>query len=285
LNDADRHDKNKQMRNRVLRLTVVAAMSLSACSSHVLASSEATADPHLAAANGSAACARVVIIKTGLSDIQAQVFQLMSVGIDSGVWGPIVMDLDKQKVLLTKEMTAKQLVCAGSTGQKTTAPSGPATTAPGGAATASGGPTQASGAASAHPVDQAKVTALMVEVSKNPTATVTMQALGDAYFAAEDFNGASVWEQRILDLEPTNMTALLSLGAAQYNLENFTEAEKQWRVAEWLYADNAEVHYDLGYFYQNAAPPDTAKMTAEWRQVIAIDPYGDFAKLVAPHLK
>jgi tetratricopeptide (TPR) repeat protein len=112
-----------------------------------------------------------------------------------------------------------------------------------------------------------------------------MRSLGDIYFFADDYRRASSWYQRVLEVDPKDEQALLALGSAQFNLENATEAEKHWRVAEWLYPENVEVHYDLGYLYQNQAPPDTARMTAQWKLVIRINPDSEFAGMVAPQLK
>lgn len=259
------------MRSRVLTLTATAVMSLSACGSHVVASPKTGAGPSDASATKTAACARVVTIKSQLTDIQAQVFQTMSVGNDSGVWGPIVMDLDRQRVLLNKEMTAKALGCAGPAGPKTTAPSG-------GAATWSAGSDE-------HKVNKGQIDLLTLSIAQNPRDKIALQALGDQYFFADDFRNASVWEQKLLDFEPTNQVALQALGMAQYNLGNDPEAEKQWRVAEWLDPDNAEVHYNLGFLYQNQTPPDTVKMKAQWKKAVLIDPDSEFGKLAAAGLK
>jgi hypothetical protein len=171
--DVDRHEH--RVRSRLLTLTAIAVMSLSACGGHVVASPETGGVPSKVAAAKAAGCARVLSIKSQLADIQAQVFQMMSVGNDSGVWG--------------------------------------------------------------------------------------------------------------LDFEPTNQVALQALGMAPYNLGNDTEAEKQWRVAEWLDPDNAEVHYNLGFLYQNQTPPDTVKMKAQWKKAVLIDPDSEFGKLAAAGLK
>jgi hypothetical protein len=112
-----------------------------------------------------------------------------------------------------------------------------------------------------------------------------LQARGDRYFAATDYRNAAVWEQKVLAIDPNNQVALLALGAAQFNLGHAAEAKKHWLVAAALYPKDAEVHYDLGFLYMNQTPPDTAKMTAEWKQVVAIDPNSDIAKMVASHLK
>jgi tetratricopeptide (TPR) repeat protein len=145
--------------------------------------------------------------------------------------------------------------------------------------------TTASSSPSAVPVDPAKVAALMTKVAANPKDIVSFQSLGDLYFAATDYKNASVWEQKILGVDPKNEKALLSLGAAQFNLGNAAAAKKQWLIAAKLYPKSQEVHYDLGFLYMSQTPPDTARMTAEWKKVVEIDPKSELAKTVATHIK
>jgi tetratricopeptide (TPR) repeat protein len=152
------------------------------------------------------------------------------------------------------------------------APTGQQTSAP------SGGP-------STVPVDQMKVAVLMKRISANPKDVASLLALGDVYFAAAEYRNASVFEQRVLDVDPRNQAALLAMGTAQFNLGDAVKAKKQWLVAAGLYPESAEVHYDLGFLYFSQTPPDTAKMTAEWEKVVAIDPDSAIAKMVARHLK
>jgi hypothetical protein len=150
-------------------------------------------------------------------------------------------------------------------------PTSSATTAP------SGGPT-------AVPADPAKVAALMQKITTNPKDTASYQALGDIYFAALDYKNASVFEQKVLGVDPNNQIALLAGGAAQFNLGNAAAAKKLWVNAATLYPKSAEVHYDLGFLYMSQTPPDSANMTAEWKKVVAIDPNSALAKTVSSHL-
>ena len=140
-------------------------------------------------------------------------------------------------------------------------------------------------ASGATPVDQAKLAALMQKISANPKDVASLQAIGDLYFGANDYTNAVLWEQKILAVDPKNQVALLAAGAAQFNLGNAVEAKKTWLIAAGLYPNNAEVHYDLGFLYFSQTPPDTAKMTAEWEKVVAIDPNSQLAKTVATHIK
>lgn len=144
--------------------------------------------------------------------------------------------------------------------------------------------TAAASAPTATPVDKAKVAALTKKVTANPKDVTSLQGLGDLYFAAADYKTAAVWVQKVLDVDPKNEKGLLSIGAAQFNQGNSAEAKKHWLVAAKLYPQSAEVHYDLGFLYMSQTPPDTAKMTAEWKKVVAIDPNSDFAKTVMQHL-
>jgi tetratricopeptide (TPR) repeat protein len=150
------------------------------------------------------------------------------------------------------------------------APTNTTTTAPAGSTTV--------------PVDQAKVAALMTKISANPKDKASLQSLGDIYFAAADYKSASTWEQKVLGVDPKNQVGLLSLGAAQFNLGNAAAAKKQWLIAAGLYPKNAEVHYDLGFLYMSATPPDSVNRDAEWKKVIAIDPNSQLAKTVATHI-
>ena len=150
----------------------------------------------------------------------------------------------------------------------------------------SGTPTGQATTAAAGPkaVDPAKVGALMGKISANPKDKVALQQLGDLYFAAADYKNASLWEQNILGVDPKNQLALLSLGAAQFNLGDTAAAKKQWLIAAALYPKNAEVHYDMGFLYFSQTPPDKVNMTIEWKKVIAIDPNSNLAKTVSTHI-
>ena len=145
--------------------------------------------------------------------------------------------------------------------------------------------TTAPAAAKAPPLDQAKVGALMQKITTNPKDVASLAGLGDLYFASADYKNASIFEQKILALDPKNQQGLLALGAAQFNLGNSAEAKKNWLVAAGLYPKSAEVHYDLGFLYFAQTPPDKVNMTIEWKKVIAIDPNSNLAKTVATHIQ
>ena len=134
-------------------------------------------------------------------------------------------------------------------------------------------------------IDTAKVAELMGKIQADPKDIASLQALGDLYFGVADYATAADWEAKVLDLEPTNTTAMLGLGAAEYNQGNATGAATQWRAVLAIDPKNIEAHYDLGFMYFSQDPPDIAQTTAEWNAVIEIAPDSDIAKTVATHLK
>ena len=138
-------------------------------------------------------------------------------------------------------------------------------------------------------LDTARVAELMQVIQSDPNDVAALQELGDLYFVAKDYGAAAEWEQRILDIEPDNITAHLASGAAQYNLGNSADAETHWRRVIELNPDDvnalAEAHYDLGFMYFSAVPPDVERTIAEWQKVIEIAPDSDIAQTVATHLQ
>jgi cytochrome c-type biogenesis protein CcmH/NrfG len=138
-------------------------------------------------------------------------------------------------------------------------------------------------------LDTARVAELMQTIAANPNDVAALQELGDLYFTARDYQTAAQWEQKILDIEPDDITAHLALGAAQYNLGNSADAESHWRrVIELNPTDTdalVEAHYDLGFMYFSANPPDVDQTIVEWQKVIDLAPGSDIAETVATHLE
>ena len=138
-------------------------------------------------------------------------------------------------------------------------------------------------------LDTARVGVLMEAIQTDPNDIAALQELGDLYFQVADYQTAASWEERVLAVAPDDVTAHLALGAAQYNLGNSADAEAHWRrVLEIDTADIdavVEAHYDLGFMYFSADPPDVDQTIAEWRQVVELAPGSDIAQTVSTHLE
>lgn len=149
----------------------------------------------------------------------------------------------------------------------------------------SGQPTNGPSQAAAPQVDQAKVADLMQKLSANPKDVAPYQALSDLYFQAGDYQTASEWDLKVLGLDPTNVTGLLSHGASQFNLGNADAAEADWKKVVALNPRQAEAYYDLGFLYLSKNPPEMTKVRQMWKKVVEIDPTSDVAKNVRQHLQ
>lgn len=133
-------------------------------------------------------------------------------------------------------------------------------------------------------MDEAAVAGLMERIQADPSDTEALMALGDAFFAAGQYDVAAEWLGRLVAIQPDDASALLALGAAQFNSGDAVAAEASWvRVIE-LEPGSVEAHYDLGYLYLNQDPPDLEGMRREWQAVVDLAPGTEVAARVQPHL-
>jgi Tfp pilus assembly protein PilF len=127
-------------------------------------------------------------------------------------------------------------------------------------------------------LDQAQLAALTAKVKANPKDVASLQKITDLYFTANDWPTAKASAQKVLDVDPTNEQALVSIGAAAYNGGDTAAAEKAWKAGLKAHPKNAEMHYDLGFLYMTTGRNDLMK--AEWAKVVELAPGSDLAKTV-----
>ncbi len=132
--------------------------------------------------------------------------------------------------------------------------------------------------------DEAQVAALMARVQSDPNDTEALMALGDAFFAAGEYDVAGNWLAKLVAIEPSNARALLALGAADYNAGNLSEAEQTWLKVVALDPENVEAHYDLGWVYLQQEPSELAAVQREWEKVLELAPGTEVAQRVQEHL-
>ena len=109
-------------------------------------------------------------------------------------------------------------------------------------------------------------------------------ALGNEFYAGQQWQAAVGWFDKLLAIEPDNIKALLASGAASFNLNDVAAAQAAWQKAAGLDPNNVEVHYDLGFLYLNQVNPDWAGVQREWNKVIELDPTSNLAQTVKSHL-
>ncbi len=133
-------------------------------------------------------------------------------------------------------------------------------------------------------MDTAQVAELMQKIQADPRTSPRSSRSPTSTTRRATSRPPATFLEKILAIDPKNVTALLALGAAQFNQGNSADAEKQWRAVLAIDPKNVEAHYDLGFMYLSQNPPDVANVKLEWGEVIAIAPTSDVAKTVATHL-
>jgi tetratricopeptide (TPR) repeat protein len=133
-------------------------------------------------------------------------------------------------------------------------------------------------------VDQVALAAALQRLAADPRDTHALMEIADIYYAVNDFESASTWLDKLLAIEPANVSALLARGATAFNLGDNATAEIRWKQVVALDPENIEAHYDLGLLYVTVDPPDLASARREWTIVISLDPTSQLAATVRAHL-
>ena len=133
------------------------------------------------------------------------------------------------------------------------------------------------------PPPPAEVVAVTVTPQTVPV-TVPFVAQAESSHQVEIVARVNGFLEKILTVEPRNVTARLALGASLFNVGQPDEAETQWRQVIELEPENVEARYDLGFLYLSRTPADVEAARAEWERVIAIAPDSDVARTIQQHL-
>lgn len=136
----------------------------------------------------------------------------------------------------------------------------------------------------AAPLDEAKVAQLKQKVAANPKDVESLKALAMEYFRASQFQAASQWQQKVVDLKPKDLDERLILGVTQFNQQKYDEAEATWLAAAKLDPKSADPWYNLGFLYMSKEPVDTEKVRDAWTRVVDLAPGSEIAKTVESHL-
>jgi cytochrome c-type biogenesis protein CcmF len=135
---------------------------------------------------------------------------------------------------------------------------------------------EAAAQASAAPVDQAKVAALMQKISADPKDEKSFVSLGDLYFGAGDYTNAIDFFTKAVAIKPKDDYAWTGIGAAAFNSGNQEQARDAFLKAIAINPKNDSGHYGLGLAYLALGDADKAK--AEWETVVKVAPGSDAAK-------
>lgn len=134
------------------------------------------------------------------------------------------------------------------------------------------------------PLDAQREGELKGRIALNSTDAAALKELAAMYSAAGKDDLSVQYQQKLVDLNPTDTDNRTVLGVYCFNKSDLACAEKQWLEVTKQNPKAQSAYYDLGYLYMIKQPPDTAKTQQMWEKVVAIDPTSDMAKSVQDHL-
>ncbi|WP_116115426.1 tetratricopeptide repeat protein [Austwickia chelonae] len=137
---------------------------------------------------------------------------------------------------------------------------------------------------SVRPVDESKVKELTEKTKTDPKDVASLRSLTDQYYGAGEFAKAAEWQQKVVDIQPADISSRLVLAACLANSGDAARAETEWTKVIELDPKQVEAYYNLGVLHFSATPPDVEKARAEWAKVVEIDPNSPLAKNVSSHM-
>ncbi len=134
------------------------------------------------------------------------------------------------------------------------------------------------------PLDTARVAELTKAVQANPNDTTSLFELGEMNFQSERWQDAIDWFTKLLAVDPTNTHARTDVGTANFNLGRYEEARAAWEEVVRRSPNDAQAHYNLGFYYLNSPTPDMDKAIAEWQKVVDISPDSQLGQTAKTHI-
>jgi tetratricopeptide (TPR) repeat protein len=135
------------------------------------------------------------------------------------------------------------------------------------------------------PIDTERVAELITSYQEDPTNPETLFELGEAYFLAGDWQQGQDWFLKLVEVDPANVHAWTDIGTSHYNLGRSEEAKAAWQKALELAPEDPQLHYNMGFLYANAEPPDFDAARREWQLVLDLAPETQLAQTVQVHME
>lgn len=132
---------------------------------------------------------------------------------------------------------------------------------------------------------QDRIAELIDVVAVNSHDAEALFELGETHMLGGDWEQATIWFKRLLDVEPTNLHAVLDIGTASMNLSVFSEAETFFTRALTLDPGNTQAHYNMGYLMAfRTDEPRHEEALRHWEEVIRLEPESDLAEIASVHI-
>ena len=103
------------------------------------------------------------------------------------------------------------------------------------------------------------------------------RAAGEIYYRAGQFNDAREYLLRANQLRPDNYETVVRLGNANYEMGEYTTAERWYQAALTMNPNDTDVRSDLGLTFLLRNPPDLDRAIAEFRGALERNPRHELA--------
>lgn len=139
------------------------------------------------------------------------------------------------------------------------------------AAAASGAEPAATPPRQPPPLDQARVQTLTQTIEKDPKNATAMVELGNAYFDAEQFNDAISWYTKSLEIAPANADASTDLGVSYFYTDRPDQALAQFERSLQIDPSHTKTMLNKGIVLA-FGKQDIRAATEEWKKVVTLAP-------------
>ena len=117
-----------------------------------------------------------------------------------------------------------------------------------------------------------------IERARNaPDDFDAQRAAGEIYYRTGQFNDAREYLLRANQLRPDNYETVVRLGNANYEMGEYTAAERWYQAALTMNANDVDVRSDLGLTFLLRNPPDLERAISEFRGALARNPRHELA--------
>jgi tetratricopeptide (TPR) repeat protein len=129
---------------------------------------------------------------------------------------------------------------------------------------------------SAAPEIPDKVKVLIENLKQNPSSPELNIEVGNQLFDIGNYSEAAGYYQRALATDSANVAARIDLAVCFFNIENYSQAIKNMRIALKLSPDNHKGLFNMGVMYMTVGQQDSTRKY--WNRLITAFPLSDEAK-------
>ncbi|MDU0967514.1 MAG: tetratricopeptide repeat protein [Actinomycetaceae bacterium] len=114
-------------------------------------------------------------------------------------------------------------------------------------------------------------------------ASQTMPSEAETTMSASERAEKVATLKRAIDKDPQDEKSRLELGVVLFEGDDLAGAKEQWDKVLEIDPNNAEVYFNLGFWYLSQDPPNKAEANKAWDRVLALEPQSEMAQIIQMH--